>query len=161
MRHSETFRALLEDALTNGAAVRFRAEGASMYPTIRDGEIITVAAVSTDRVVVGDVLLCRQGARVLAHRVAGVTGHRGERSFQLRGDAKSSCDEPVGASAVVGRVVSVGLNGRFVPLCGRAARLRRAARAAASRTRAFISSTATALSAAVSGATTIVVCRRR
>ena len=140
MRHSEIFGAVVEEALTNGTLVRFRAEGISMYPTIRDGEAITVAAVSTDEVVRGDVLLCRHGKRVLAHRVVGVTRCGTERFFELQGDAKTSCDAPVAANAVVGRVVGVRRNGRMIPLCGRAARLRHRARTAASRAASFIAS---------------------
>lgn len=130
----------MHGALTSGTIVRFRAEGISMHPTIRDGEAITIAAVRTDDVVRGDVLLCRNRRRVLAHRVVGVTTCGSQRFFELRGDANDSCDMPIGADAVVGRVVGVRRNGRVVPLCGRAARLRYSARAAASRARSFIAS---------------------
>jgi signal peptidase I len=133
MRHSEAFGAVIEDALRSGATVRFRAEGASMYPTIRDGDTVTVAAVSARDIVRGDVLLCRHDKRVLAHRVVGVTTRDGALFFELRGDAKASSDAPVGASAVVGRVMNVERNGRLIGLCGPAARLRHAARMALSR----------------------------
>ena len=138
VRRSDIFGAVIDEALSNGTVVRFRAEGESMYPTIRDGELITVAAVSTREVVRGDVLLCRHGIRVLAHRVVGVTPCGTARFFELRGDAKASCDAPVGADAVVGRVVGVRRNGRVIPLFGRAARLRHKARAAAAGAKAFI-----------------------
>lgn len=128
---------MIEEALTNGTVVRFRAEGASMYPTIRDGEAITVAAVSSEEVVRGDVLLCRHGNRVLAHRLVRVTECGAERFFELRGDAKASCDAPVGGDAVVARVIGVRRNGRVIPLSGRAARLRHRARAAASGAKAL------------------------
>ena len=140
MRHSGIFIAVIDDALTSGTIVRFRAEGASMYPTIRDGETITVVAVSPDEVVRGDVLLCRNGTRVLAHRVVGVATNGTERLFQLKGDAKIECDAPVGARAIVGAVVNVRRNGRLIPLRGRASHMRRAVRAAASRARRFVAS---------------------
>ena len=146
MRDSELFTAVIEKALTAGATVRFRAEGTSMHPTIRDGESISIAAVSPARVVRGDVLLCRHDTRVLAHRVVGVTMHDTGRVFELRGDAKAACDMPVGADAVVGQVIAVQRNGRMIGLCGRAARLRYTARTAASRakrsTKSFAVSTA-------------------
>ena len=63
------FSTVLLDALAGGLTVRFRAQGGSMYPTIRDGEVITVAPVPTATFNGGDVLLCRCGSRVLAHRV--------------------------------------------------------------------------------------------
>ena len=99
MRLSGIFNAVIDDALANGTSVRFRAEGSSMYPTIRDGESITVAAVSTNDIVRGDVLLSRHGTRLLAHRVVGVTTRGRERLFELRGDGKAACDAPVGATS--------------------------------------------------------------
>jgi signal peptidase I len=137
MRDSGIFDAVIEQALTNGTMVRFRAEGDSMYPTIRDGETITVAPVSPEAIVRGDVLLCRHGTRVLAHRVVGTTSCGTDHFFVLRGDAKASCDAPVDASAVVGKVINVVRGARLIPLCGRAARIRRAARTAASRAKVF------------------------
>ena len=138
MRHSEFFGAVIEEALANRTSVRFRAEGDSMYPTIRDGDTITVAAVATGDVVRGDILLCRHGARWLAHRVVGDATRGGERVFEMRGDAKGSCDAPVPASALSGRVMCVERNGRLIRVCGPAARTRHAIRATASRARAFI-----------------------
>jgi signal peptidase I len=132
MRHSGLFAAVIGDALARGTIVRFRAEGASMYPTIRDGDAITVAPVAFDDVVRGDLLLCRQDQRVIAHRVIGITTRDSMRIFELRGDAKAACDAPVAADAVVGRVIAVHRNGRVVTLCGRAARLRHTVRAVAS-----------------------------
>jgi signal peptidase I len=137
MRDTGLFHALVEEALAAGTVVRFRAEGTSMYPTIRDGEVITIAPVPSDDVVHGDVLLCRHDVRLLAHRLVAVTTRGAERQFLCRGDAKAGCDTPVGAAAVVGRVISVYRNGRAAALCGRRARLRHAARRFASRARVF------------------------
>jgi signal peptidase I len=117
---------------------RFRAEGLSMYPAIRHGELITVGPVDCDQVVRGDVLLCRHSTQVLAHRVVATAGYGSERVLQLRGDAKQGCDAPVAARDVIGRVLSVRRNGRAITLCGRAARLRHTIRTAASRAKAFV-----------------------
>lgn len=127
-----------EGASPIGLIVRFRAEGLSMYPTIRHGELITLGPFAADEVVRGDVLLCRHSTRLLAHRVVAVTGHGSERVFLLRGDAKRDCDAPVAVSDVIGKVLSVCRNGRAIRLCGRAARLRHKARFAASRAKAFV-----------------------
>ena len=132
----------IEGALPIGRLVRFRAEGLSMYPAIRHGELITVGPVAADQIVRGDVLLCRHSTRVLAHRVVAVTGHGSERVLRLRGDAKGACDGPVAASDVIGKVLSVYRSGRAIPLCGRAARLRYKVRTAASRAKAFVASIA-------------------
>ena len=132
MRHSALFGAVIDDVLGAGTIVRFRAEGTSMYPTIRDGEAITIARVVPGDIVRGDLLLCRHGQRVIAHRVVGITTRDAIRVFELRGDAKAACDVPVGADAVVGRIIAVHRNGCDVMLSSRIARMRHAARAAAS-----------------------------
>jgi signal peptidase I len=135
---SAYFASVVGDALARGMVVRFRAEGESMCPTIRDGDRITVAPVTADAVVPGDVLLCRHGHRVLAHRLVAVTREGDDRSFHLRGDAKRGPDAPVHAPDIVGRVISVARRTREIRLCGRWARLRRAARIAASRAKALL-----------------------
>jgi len=132
MRYSNLFGAVIEHVLTAGTTVRFRAEGTSMYPTIRDGEAITIASIAAADVVRGDVLLCRHEGRMLAHRVVEVTTRGADRFFELRGDSKAACDTLVSADAVVGRIVGVRRNGRLRRLCGRAARMRHSARAAGS-----------------------------
>src|SRR6185436_12237060 len=97
MRDSSLFGAVIDDALTAGAFVRFRAEGSSMYPAIHDGDVITIAPISTAEVVIGDVLLCRHDNRMLAHRVVGIMPRPSGLFFDLRGDAKVACDAPVSA----------------------------------------------------------------
>ena len=137
MRDTGLFHALVEEALAAGTVVRFSAEGTSMDPAIRDGDVITIAPVSSDEVVRGDVLLCRHAARMLAHRLVAITTRGAERRFHFRGDAVAGCDAPVGADAVVGKVISVRRNGRAAPFGGGRARLRHAARRFASRARVF------------------------
>ena len=141
MKRSESFGAVIEEALASGSTVRFRAEGLSMYPTIRDGETITVVPAPADQVIRGDILLCRHGQRWLAHRLIGITVAGGDRLFELRGDAKASSDALVGTGAVVGKVIEVCRHGRRIPLCGATAQLRRKARLVASRARTLIAST--------------------
>jgi hypothetical protein len=127
------FDAVVLELLGGGSPVRFRASGDSMYPSIRDGERITVAPVAVDDLASGDVLLYRQGGRLLAHRLVVQSGSGAARMLHLRGDGKGGCDAPVQASAIVGRVTAVERSGRSIALCGSRARLRRAMRAAASR----------------------------
>src|SRR5947199_3053567 len=104
------FNEITAELLRRGAYVRFRAIGASMQPTIEDGELITVAPVAPESVKRGDILLYQNERGVVAHRVVGrvkgtvpspVAGCRatGPRQvdcplFLLRGDASVSCDVP-------------------------------------------------------------------
>jgi len=102
--------------LATGFDVRFRASGGSMYPTIRDGELITVRPIDAANVRRGDILLVHSG-RLVAHRVTAIAwpAHGGPR-FTLRGDDAASPDAPIGAGAILGRVVAVDRAGRKVRL---------------------------------------------
>src|SRR5207244_13021319 len=68
------FPDLTAELLRRGSCVRFRATGASMQPTIEDGEVITVAPVTPMAVKRGDILLYQNELGVFAHRVVRITG---------------------------------------------------------------------------------------
>lgn len=106
---------VVSDVLRRGHSVRFRANGASMRPNIREGEVITVAPVQPAQIRRGDVVLYRSSRGVIAHRVVRIT-RRPDGSVALlpRGDASRTCDEPVEEAAVLGRVVAVERDGRRV-----------------------------------------------
>ena len=117
---------LTTQLLRDGQSVRFHAPGRSMYPTIREGEAITVEPILPSEVKVGDIILYRSDDSVIAHRVARI--ERGEnevRSFILRADTWGEYDEPVYADQVMGKVVSTERGGRIInPYCtGARARL--------------------------------------
>jgi len=149
------FNEITAELLRRGAYVRFRAIGASMQPTIEDGELITVAPVAPESVKRGDILLYQSESGVHAHRVVGrvkgtvpspVAGCRatGPRQgdcpldrYLLRGDASVSCDAPVRLEQVIGRVVAVQRGGRNLALDRRLANLLRLARLKIAKSKAF------------------------
>jgi len=110
--HVDRFTPIALDALARGICVTFRAAGDSMWPAIRDGDVINVAPASAADTRVGDVLLRRVGARLLAHRLVAVTEDAdGERWLFLRGDANDGCDAPARDRDIIGRVESVRRSG--------------------------------------------------
>jgi signal peptidase I len=113
------FAALVEHVVGTGMSIRFRACGDSMYPAILDGDLITVTPVAAHEIARGDILLYRDGDRLLAHRLIGVTAYGTETRFQLRGDSNASCDAPIAAAQIVGRVEAVERDGRAIPLRAR------------------------------------------
>lgn len=95
-----------------------------MYPTIRDGETVTVEPVCANEVRRGDILLYQTTSRVIAHRVVEIVSVENSGVvFTLRGDSLRSCDAPVRAEQVLGRIVSVEREGREINLEGRRARI--------------------------------------
>ena len=127
---------LTTELLSQGATVRFRPSGRSMYPSIREGELITVEPVAARDVQLGDIVLYRSSKGLIAHRV--VSSSRDTLVFRLRGDASLSCDQPVAAEQILGRVVQVERNGRSVALASRGAKLWHQARRLASGLKGWI-----------------------
>lgn len=115
---------LITDCLRNGRAVRFRAPGRSMHPTIRENETLVVAPAAAAWLSIGDIVLGRCGDKITAHRLVwidveaaaeGAPGvPKGRSAFILRGDACSACDAPIPESQILGKVVAVERKGRMV-----------------------------------------------
>jgi signal peptidase I len=118
------FVELTAELLERGACVRFQATGHSMYPAIRDGEMIKVEPVEPSEIKKGDIVLYRAKQGVIAHRVVHIERRNGGPPFfVLRGDTLETCDGIVEPRQVIGRVISVERNGRDYKLNGIYAKL--------------------------------------
>jgi signal peptidase I len=134
---------LISDLLTDGRKVRFCAPGDSMYPTILNGDEITVESIKPEAINVGDIILYRNKNSVIAHRVVR-TENKSESHFQslvltpqthfiFRGDAAVVFDDPVSAEQILGKVICVEREGRRVNPYTRKAIIRYKARRLAAR----------------------------
>jgi hypothetical protein len=95
------------ELLRSGRGVRFQVEGRSMLWTIVPRSTIEVLPCTPSDLVCGDIVLYERHGRFIAHRIVGLwTGPEGSRVL-LRGDNLTACDQPIDASAVLGRVVLV------------------------------------------------------
>ena len=108
-----------------------------MYPSIREGELITVEPVAVSDVKLADIVLYRSERGLIAHRVVEIAS-RDARVFQLRGDASLSSDEPVSEQQILGRVVGVERNGQSIQLASRGAKMWHQARRLASALKGWI-----------------------
>jgi hypothetical protein len=109
---SAGFAELSAAILHSGVALRFRAQGGSMVPLVRDGDVVTVQPANPAQVRVGDLALCCTAAdRVVVHRVirkeAGGEGFR----FVVQGDAVSQPDGWIPAAQLYGRVLALERDG--------------------------------------------------
>lgn len=92
---------VMAEVLASGAAVEFRAEGDSMHPSIRSGELLIVDRVDPSAIRRGDVVLARLTRGLTAHRVVRMTR---DGRFITRGDNAPATDEPFTAGQLLGRV---------------------------------------------------------
>ena len=113
-----------------------------MYPSIREGELITVEPVAASDVKLADIVLYRSERGLIAHRVVGSSPTQSSvlspHHFLLRGDASLSCDQPVEANRILGRVTTVDRNHRSITLATRGAKLWHKARRLASGLKGWI-----------------------
>src|SRR2546423_10061357 len=112
-RESATFETTVVDLLARGHAVRFRAHGDSMYPTIRSGEHVCVAPVAGQSPLqVGDVVLARAHRGLTAHRIIAMPSN----NILTRGDNAIEHDSSLQRHSVIGRVAHVERNGSPVAI---------------------------------------------
>ena len=127
--NTDLFSDMIEETLNRDHSIRFRAPGDSMYPTIHDGDVVTVMPVETASIVIGDIVLYHHKCGVTAHRVKYILkrSEKDSRSalqgpqdrsiretleFLFRGDAAIQYDDPIRADQILGKVVSIERNGR-------------------------------------------------
>lgn len=93
-----------------GAVFRFRASGESMFPTIRNGDIITVSSPDGVHAVPGDIVAFRTplGGKLAVHRVTGVRSG----SFLIKGDNSLEPDGTIPRSDILGLVTRIERGGR-------------------------------------------------
>jgi signal peptidase I len=117
---------LVADVLERFGEARIRVTGGSMYPSLRPGDVVTVRRSAADEVAAGDVVLVRDGERLIAHRlVQMLKGNQPQ--LVLRGDSHWKNDPPRPAASVIGRIVAVTRGGAEMaapPALSRANRVR-------------------------------------
>ncbi len=104
------------EILRRGDLLCFRAKGRSMYPFIRDGDVLTVEPVNASELRLGEIAFYRTASRGVAHRFIGTSRTNGRISLILQGDRSIRPDPPVEADWILGRVTEISRNGRTVSL---------------------------------------------
>ena len=122
---------MLAELLGRGEPVRFVAQGRSMWPFNKPGDLVSVSALDGPPHLGEVVFAERSPGDLILHRVVGVR----PRSVRLRGDHCTLDDGWLPNAALVGRLSSIERAGRAVPLIGAPALLLTAATRRFSRAR--------------------------
>ncbi len=94
--------------LQEGRTVRVKVTGTSMYPFLRDGNLVTVEPAGADRILPGMVVVARMPDVYVVHRV--IRTNR-EGSVILKGDFYRKIDAPVAPRQIIG--VVTGVSGQY------------------------------------------------
>lgn len=90
-----------------------------MLPTLYPGDILTIRRETLSAIEPGDVVLYTRDGRFFIHRNLRAVQMGSETALVTRGDSMPNADEPVMASELLGKVVSIGDGdeGSPVPSC--------------------------------------------
>jgi signal peptidase I len=104
---------LSRELLDRGGLLRFQAHGRSMYPFIKNGDVILVEPRNGDSVGIGDIIFYRrQDDSLAAHRLIKITRRKNRTILFTKGDSLRYTDPPVTGGQVMGRVIMIEGSGR-------------------------------------------------
>ena len=90
------------EALERGETTQIKPQGHSMKGKVNDGDLVTVAPVSVDRLAVGDIVLVRVKGRDYLHLVKAIDNGR----FQI-GNNRGGINGWVGHNGIYGKAIAV------------------------------------------------------
>lgn len=107
---------LAAEMLRCGCALRLKAWGVSMLPSVWPGDLLTIQSAVHDEVVPGDIVLVMRENRFVVHRLVRTQRDQDRLSWITRGDAMPHNDPPEVASELLGLVSGIRRAHRsFVP----------------------------------------------
>jgi hypothetical protein len=103
---------IIQTILQEGSSVRIQANGCSMSPFIRNGDMVVLSSLDADSPGLGDVVAFRAAGtdRLTLHRVTGMV----QDAYLIRGDNCTEADGLMSKSDILGRVRKVERNGSAV-----------------------------------------------
>src|SRR4030042_3444774 len=116
LRHDE-FVKLSSEILEIGGSFSFQAHGASMYPFICGGDVLTVKQVEYSALKVGDIAFYRSyDDRLIVHRIVDKKLQSNKLMLLMRGDSVFNNDGWIYSDQVLGKVVSIQQDKKFIQL---------------------------------------------
>ncbi len=112
MNRSKSIKNILRETgfslLDEGKTLRIRAEGFSMYPSVKPGSVILLEPYPPlHQPEKGEIIAWKRDSGFVVHRLVGITGSENEKLFITRGDSSESEDLPVSAKQLAGRVIAI------------------------------------------------------
>jgi len=94
--------------LAEGKTLKVKAEGFSMFPSVRPGSVIYIEPFEEGREpVTGEVIAWKKDPGFVVHRLVRIINDGSSTLFVTRGDSCPGEDDPVTAAQLAGRVIRV------------------------------------------------------
>ena len=105
--NADEFQKVAQPLVDQGTSFLLCVYGSSMYPTIRDGDVVQVRPVQPGEIGTGDIFLFQNSGRLFVHRLV-AKARQGDRLLLVaKGDANPRPDKQVEPSDVLGKIVEV------------------------------------------------------
>jgi signal peptidase I len=101
---------LAKEVLSSGGAIRLRALGTSMLPSIWPGDVLRIESKLGEDFVPGDIVLVARDPRFVVHRLV----EKRNSQWITRGDALPQNDPPVADSQLLGKVFTIHRKSRTI-----------------------------------------------
>ncbi|MDD4554207.1 MAG: signal peptidase I [Bacteroidales bacterium] len=105
-----------EDLINSETPVKIRVTGNSMYPSLRDGDIVTIRKEAVEQLRRGDIVGIKSSGKWVAHRLLNKQTHQGALLLRTKGDCCRRPDPVSESSRYVGKVTSFSRGGRVCNL---------------------------------------------
>jgi phage repressor protein C with HTH and peptisase S24 domain len=105
--NADEFHHVARPLVAQGTSFLLCVYGASMYPTIRDGDIVQVRPVEPGEIGIGDIFLFRNSGRLFVHRLVAKSRQGDALLLVAKGDANPRPDKQVESGDVLGKIVEV------------------------------------------------------
>ena len=116
-RNSELFDRISVDLLQTGYALRFTAQGPSMKPLIREGDIVLIEPIGSKQVNLSEIVFfVNQQSKTVLHRVLSKKKTGGKYLFLLKGDQVAKADGYFEHSNIKGRLKGLERAGSYLSL---------------------------------------------
>ena len=104
----------LKTAASRGLSIRFRAEGTSMSPFIKDGDVVTISPLRGSPPRMGDIVAFQSPStgNLLIHRTVGKLRNL----YVMQGDNVPAADDAVPETAILGSVTKIERCGKGVSI---------------------------------------------
>lgn len=102
--------------LEEGKIIRVRADGFSMFPSVKPGSVVSIQPAKGDvSPVPGEIVAWKRESGLVVHRLVRIVINAGNISYITRGDSCANEDQAVGADQLVGKVIRIeDLQGRII-----------------------------------------------
>ena len=114
--NSEHLKQISKEIINSGHQLRTRVGGYSMFPYLRQNDIVTIKPVLDENLRIGDILVFQQHTKLIAHRLIKKTTLIDNTYYICKGDSLMVRDYKISIRDILGKIIAFERNRRMYNL---------------------------------------------